>query len=132
MTFPTVTSSDRWFDDYYPLFRCVRHNCIEVEQERLALQVFDSEVGRLLHKKEEEIGHWHLNEVWKSYLGFEAHSEIEKLYQSFHKRLYKNGFDTDILGGLLTVGICIVAEERLRNDTTLSNVNLDVGRGGGR
>lgn len=120
MSFTTQQDVDRWFDNYYRIFHCIYHNCIEVDYERHTLQAFQYDVGRLLHKKEEDIGIWHCNGLWRNYLGYECHDKVQRIYVALHQRLHQPGYDPAILSGMLIIGICIAAEGRLRSDPYLT------------
>ena len=116
---PTIEACDRWFHQYYIVFQCIRFGYPSFAPERLRLQTMDKEVGRLLHKKEEDLGIWHCNDAWRNYLGFELHGYVENLYHSFHKMRMAKGYDLDVLTAMLIVGVCIITEKKLREDVCM-------------
>lgn len=116
----SVDSYDLWFQTNYIIFQGIRYGYPLFDENRLALQELDKDVGRLLHRKEEDLGIWHCNDAWKNYLGFDLHICVENLYRSFHKMRMTKGYDVNILSAMLVVGVCIITGNKLREDVCVS------------
>jgi len=115
----SVDYYEMWFQRNHLIFQGIRYGYPIFEFARLQLQKMDADVGRLLLKKEEELGFWHCNEVWRNYLGFILHGRIVNLYAAFHKLLATKQYETEVLTTMLIVGVRIIVEQKLREDVCM-------------
>ena len=115
----SVDYYELWFRHNYLTFAGIRYGYPCFEFARLQLQKMDADVGRLLMKKEEELGIWHCNDVWRNYLGFILHGRVANLYTAFHKMLATRHYETEVITTMLIVGVRIIVEQKLREDVCM-------------